>query len=127
MDRINEAIYLFQEKYGKTPEEAGFPVIDIYEKQHAFLYADSKEVIKAYKTQQNIIRWVLIWYMWPLGLAMINFADALIRCQDPMHWRCLVTYIFFAFWGILLGVLWLKAESADRHMKLGKNITFLNY
>ena len=73
MERIDEAVNLFKEKYGKTPKEQGFSVIDIYEKQHAFLYADTEETIRAYKNHQNIIRWVLAWYLWPLALVMFNF------------------------------------------------------
>lgn len=56
MERTDEAIALFKKQYGKTPKEEGFPVIGIYERQNAFLYAASEEAIESYKTEQNIIR-----------------------------------------------------------------------
>ena len=39
----NKAINLFKSAYGKTPEEAGFSVIDFDEEKNVFLYADSKK------------------------------------------------------------------------------------
>ena len=126
MERTDEAITLFKKQYGKTPEKAGYPVMDIYKKQHAFLYADSEETIKAYKLQQNIIRGVLMWGLWPLVLVMLNFIDAVGRF-NALHWRCVATYIFLAVWAILFIVLYIKSYKAERHFKLGKNITYLNY
>ena len=127
MERTDEAIKLFEKNYGKTPKEAGYPVMDIYKKQHAFLYADSEETIKAYKLQQNIIRGVLMWGLWPLILVMINYANAAVWYHDAFHWRCVATYIFLAIWVILFIVLYIKSYKAERHFKLGKNITYLNY
>ena len=37
---INQAIDLFQIRFGIPPQESRYPVIDIYEKQHAYLYAE---------------------------------------------------------------------------------------
>ena len=127
MERTKEAINLFKERYGKTPKELGLPVIGIYEKQHAFLYADTEEVIKAYKTHQNIMRWQISWYIWLLVPAMINFCYVLFRYQDVMNWRGLATYVFLGIWIILGIVQWLRAKRLDRLIKQGENITFLNY
>ena len=127
MERTKEAINLFEKNYGKTPKEAGFSVIGIYERQHAFLYADTEEVIKAYKTHQNIIRWQISWYIWLLVPAMINFCYVLFRYQDVMNWRGLATYVFLGIWIILGIVQWLRAKRLDRLIKQGENITFLNY
>ena len=51
---IEEAVSLFRHQYGIHPAQSAYPVIDVYEKQHAYLYASSEEAVKAYKTQQNI-------------------------------------------------------------------------
>ena len=59
---INQAIDLFQIRFGIPPQESRYPVIDIYEKQHAYLYAETEEAIAAYKTHQNIIRWIMCFY-----------------------------------------------------------------
>lgn len=128
MKRIDEVegIKLFKLHYGKTPKEAGYPVIDIYERQHAYLYATSEKVIKAYKTQQNILRWMMLWYMWPMAIAFINFFDAL-KYQDVFHQRCIATYIFFGAWLILAIVLGIKVRQTGKLIELGKNITYLNY
>lgn len=126
MERTDEAIKLFVKKHGKTPEDAGLPVIGFYEKQHAFLYAVSKDVIKAYKTQQNIIRWQTSWYVWLLAIVLLNYGDAFFRYQDVMHWRLLATYIFLVVWCVLGIVQWVRGKKFDRLIKLGDNITFLN-
>ncbi|MBQ8480998.1 MAG: hypothetical protein IJ532_00490 [Alphaproteobacteria bacterium] len=127
MERTDEAINLFKEKYGKTPKELGFSVIGVYEKQHAFLYADSENVIAAYKTHQNIIRWQISWYIWLLVPVMLNYFDTFFRYQDVTHWRCLTTYIFLAVWCVLGIVQWVRVKRFDRLIKLGNNITYLNY
>ena len=70
---IEEATAKFVAVYGKTPRECNLTEIGIYEKQSAYLFAHSKEEIVAYKTCQNIIRWMMVWYLWPLALMMIVF------------------------------------------------------
>ena len=54
-----EATALFVATYGKTPRECNLTEIGVYEKQRAYLYAHSKEEIVAYRTCQNIIRWII--------------------------------------------------------------------
>ena len=131
MEKLKEAVKLFKQRYGKTPKELGLelglPVIGIYEKQHAFLFAVSEDVINAYKKQQNIIRWLLTWFMWPLAIAMIAWWVTLAKYQDPWHPLFLALYVFYGLWMVLLAVLWFRAKRADKLIKLGKNITFLNY
>ena len=61
---IEEAVSLFRHQYGIHPAQSAYPVIDVYEKQHAYLYASSEEAVKAYKTQQNIIRWMMTYFLW---------------------------------------------------------------
>ena len=45
---IEEAVSLFRHQYGIHPAQSAYPVIDVYEKQHAYLYASSKEAVKAF-------------------------------------------------------------------------------
>ena len=127
MERTKEAINLFEKNYGKTPKEAGFPVIGTYERQSAFLYADSEEAIESYKTEQNIIRGTMFWALWPLILVMINYFDALKRYLDGMHWRCVISYVFLAVWLVVVVTLYIKVLKLGKNFKLGKNITYLNY
>ena len=127
MEKISEAINLFKSTYNKTPEEAGFPVIGIYKRQNAFLYAVSEETIEAYKTQQNILRFMMLWYMWPLLIMFINFFDALVTYQDVLHQRCMTTYIFCSIWLILAVVLYIKVWQTRKIVKFGKTITYLKY
>jgi len=122
-----EAIKLFKKQYGITPHEAGFPKISIYEKQTAFLYATSEEVINAYKMQQNIIRWLMKWFICPLALAVIMWAVVLAKFQDACHPLCIACYIFYGIWVVLLCVLWFKVERANKLVKIGETVTFLNY
>ena len=127
MERTDEAIALFKKQYGKTPKEEGIPVIGIYERQSAFLYAASEEAIESYKTEQNIIRGTMFWGLWPLILVMINYFDALKRYLDGMHWRCVVSHVFLAVWLVVVVTLYIKVIKLGKNFKLGKNITYLNY
>ncbi len=127
MERTDEAIALFKKQYGKTPKEAGFPVIGIYERQSAFLYASSEEVIKAYKTEQNIIRGTMFWAVWPLILVMINYANAAVWYHDVFHWRCVTSYVFLAVWLVVVVTLYIKVLKLGKKFKLGENIIYLNY
>lgn len=127
MERTDEAIALFKKQYGKTPKEAGFPVIGIYERQSAFLYAASEEAIESYKTEQNIIRGTMFWALWPLILMMINYANAAVWYHDVFHWRCVISYVFLAVWLIVVVTLYIKVIKLGKNFKLGKNITYLNY
>ena len=125
MKQNYEAVELFKRRYGKTPEEAGFPVIDVYKKQHAYLYARNSEIIKYYKTQQNIISWVMLWGMWPTSIAFLNFVSVVYL--NPWHLRCVATYVFFVIWLILFIVLWIKVKQTERVVRINVNITYLNY
>jgi len=131
MKRLKEAVKLFKQRYGKTPKELSFeldlPVVGIYEKQHAFLFAVSEEVIKAYKTHQNIVRGVIFWGIWPLVLIMINCLDAMKRYQEMFNWRCVISYVFLAVWLVVVVTLYIKVLKLGKNFKLGKNITYLNY
>ena len=127
MERTDEAIALFKKQYGKTPKEAGFPVIGIYERQSAFLYAASEEAIESYKTEQNIIRGWIVFGMWPLVAIMVNYFDAVERYQEMFHWRCVVSYVFLAVWLVAVVTLYIKVLKLGKNFKLGKNITYLNY
>jgi hypothetical protein len=127
MERTKEAINLFEKNYGKTPKEAGFPVIGIYKRQSAFLYAASEEAIESYKTEQNIIRGTMFWALLPLILVMTNYFDAVERYQEMFHWRCVISYLFLAVWLIVVVTLYIKVLKLGKNFKLGKNITYLNY
>ena len=127
MERTDEAIALFKKQYGKTPKEAGFPVIGTYERQSAFLYAASEEAIESYKTEQNIIRGMIFWALCPLILVMINYFDAVERYQDMFHWRCVISYVFLTVWLIVVVTLYIKVLKLGKNFKLGKNIIYLNY
>lgn len=127
MERTKEAINLFEKNYGKTPKEAGFSVIGIYERQHAFLYAASEEAIDSYKTEQNIIRGTMFWGLWPLILVMINYLKAVLRYQDMLHWRCVISYVFLAVWLVVVVTLYIKVLKLGKKFKLGENIIYLNY
>ncbi|MBP3546048.1 MAG: hypothetical protein J6K16_02815 [Alphaproteobacteria bacterium] len=125
---IDEATEKFVAVYKKTPKECGLTEIGIYEKQNAFLYAHSKEEIVAYKTCQNIIRWMMVWYLWPLALTMI----VLIFCALPEviagNWLSIAfvgPVAFFVMWVILFLVLAAKALHADRISR--DRVVWINY
>ena len=127
MDVKNEAISFFKRTYGKTPQEMGFTEFDIYKKQNAFLYASSQQVIKAYKMQQNILRWIMRWYLAPMIVALLSFFTTLGLYNNPVNLLCLAHFVFFGIWIILFIVLWIKVFKAQKIVKPGENITYLNY
>jgi len=127
MERTDEAIALFKKQYGKTPKEAGFPVIGTYERQSAFLYAASEEAIESYKTEQNIIRGMIFWAWLPLMLVMINYANAAVWYHDVFHWRCVISYVFLPVWLVVVVTLYIKVLKLGKKFKLGENIIYLNY
>jgi len=127
MNKTDEAIELFKYAYGKTPKEAGFPVISIYEKQKVLLYAKSQEVIEAYKVQQNILRGILLWYPWPGVIAMVMFFITIVKTMDPVHPVCLASFVLLGMWVILFIVLDIKVKKTKRLVKMGETVTFLKY
>lgn len=127
MERTDEAIALFKKQYGKTPKESALPVIGIYKRQSAFLYAASEAAIKSYKTEQNIIRGTMFWALWPLILVMINYANAAAWYHDVFHWRCVISYVFLPVWLVVVVTLYIKVLKLGKKFKLGENIIYLNY
>ncbi len=126
-EQTPKAVDLFKMRYDKTPSEAGLPVIGLYEKQSAYLYATSEKVIKSYKTQQNIIRWIMLWYFWPFPVAFVGTTMTMIKYVSLTHPSFVAWCSFTAIWSILGFVLMAKALIASRIVKLGKNVTYLNY
>lgn len=126
-EKTDEAINLYKGMYHKTPEDDGFPAIGIYEKQSAFLYATSEKVIKTYKTQQNIIRWMLVWYFWPFPFAFIGTIISLAKYLDFTYPPFVACSSFMVAWSILGFVLCIKGLMTSRIVKFGKNVTYLNY
>lgn len=127
MNTKSNAIELFKKHYGKTPEEAGFPEIEVFEKQQAFLYATSSEVIRAYKTQQNIMKWIVTWYFGPMFIGIITLIWAFLKYHDPWHIICLSSYIFFSVWILLFMILYIKMYFSKHYIRFGETITYLNY
>ena len=126
-EKTPKAVDFFEMRYGKTPSEAGFPVVGIYKRQNAYLYATSEKVIKGYKTQQNIIRWMMLWYLWPLPFAFIGTTMSMMEYVSLTH-PTFVSWCFFtALWSVLGLVLIAKALIVSRVVKFGKNVTYLNY
>ena len=127
MNRKSEAVELFKQTYGNSPKNLGFPAIAMYEKQSAFLYATSDEVIRAYKTQQNILRWFMSWFMWPAPIALIAWIVAMVRYHDFLYPACLAIATFGLVYITLFVVLAVRVWLTTRLVKIGRTVTFLNY
>ena len=126
-EQTPKAVDLFKMRYGKTPSEAGLPVIGVYERQSAYLYATSEKVIKSYKMQQNIIRWMMLWYLWPFPIAFVGTTMTMMKYVSFTHPSFVAWCSFTAIWTILGFVLIAKALIASRIVKFGENVTYLNY
>lgn len=108
---IEEAVSLFRHQYGIHPAQSAYPVINVYEKQHAYLYASSEEAVKAYKTQQNIIRLVMTYFLWPVAVDTTLLFYAAVRFQKLNHPLIICCIAFYACWGFCF------SSSHIRHSK----------
>ena len=122
-----KAVDLFKMKYNKTPSEAELPVIGLYERQRAYLYATSKKVINSYKMQQNIIRWLMLWYLWPFPIIFIGTTMTMMKYTSLTHPSFVAWCSFMAIWSILGFVLCAIGLITSRTVKFGENVTYLNY
>ncbi len=119
----DRAIALFEKYYEVTPSQKGVPVIDIY--RGLFLYAASNEVLEACKKSQDILRFMMMYFMWPLvGIVILFFVG--LSEGNAMSSLCLFSYVFFVLWGILFIVLLIKYNKANKQVMVGENLFFLN-
>lgn len=89
------------------------------------MYASSEEAVKAYKTQQNIIRWVMTYFLWPVAVDTTLLFYAAVRFQKLNHPLIICCIAFYACWGLLLLVLAHKAFKAEKKQK--NKVLWLNY
>lgn len=54
-DFIKDAKFLFEVKYNCSPEEYGYPVIAVCQRQCAYLYGKDEEAVKAYQKSQKLM------------------------------------------------------------------------
>ena len=124
-----KATSLFISRVGITPKECGYQVIDIYEKQKAFIYAPDNDTAKNYKSSQSIIRWIMLWGFWPLLIAftVILFYGISYHEKTGTLWNPLTigASIFFILWSILILVLCVIAFK--RHIHVNNRVFWINY
>ena len=123
------AIDLFILRVGVTPKECGYQVIDIYEKQKAFIYAPDNNVIKNYKSSQSIIRWIMAWGFIPLLLAFsVVFFYGFPHFEKTMIFWDPITIgatAFFILWSILIFILCNIA--LIRNKRVDNKVYWINY
>ena len=126
--REKEAIDLFIASVGKEPKACGYNAIDIYEKQRAYIYAKDEKTLKAFKSSQNIIRWIILWGFWPIFLCLciiffygIPRVETIEDLQKPL---IMASIVFFVAWIILLLSLCLRAYILG---KQAKSAYWINY
>ena len=113
------AVNLFIFKYATTPAEAGYSQIDYYKEKDMFVYSDSAEAIKAFKQTQNILTWVMRYF---LGLMVLCFgAVAWFLYElgvEPVVYALggLVVCLLF---GIVLAVISIVCLKNKKHLKEG--------
>lgn len=111
---------------GKTPEECGFPVLDRYEKQSAYLYGVSEEATKAYKCNQNIIRWNMQ-YSVMINIVILFIPIILfVFCKgDPLDLIGVLIALYTVFLVIYV-VCWIICIGLSK--KCGENkVLWINY
>lgn len=124
-----EAIKKYYDTYGRTPLEDGVKVIDIYTKQKAFLYGRTKEAVDAYKKSQNILRFILTFFMWPIVanvlLMFFGFKEG-AKNNNMINGYFIFGCIFFVLYcGVFFGILCYRCQKAEKKHK--GNVVWLNY
>ena len=83
---IKNAKFLFEVKYNCSPEEYGYPVIDVYQRQRAYLYGKDEEAVKVYKKCQNLIRnSLMVGLMGCLALLFVFAAWCVFYSDKVIH------------------------------------------
>lgn len=117
------------EVYGKTPKSDGMEVIDIYKKQSAYLYGKTKEAVDAYKTCQNILRFFLTGFWWPIIIALLLFIYGVqegMSSGEMFNGYVIFSFVFIFFFGLVLfGILCYKAFQSAK--KYSGKIIWINY
>lgn len=126
--REKEAIDLFIASVGKEPKTYGYNAIDIYEKQRAYIYAKDEKTLKTFKSSQNIIRWIMLWGLWPLILCLciiffygIPQLETIEDLQKPL---IIAPTVFFVVWVILLFILSIRGYILGQKVK---SFYWINY
>lgn len=114
----NHAVLLFHEKYRKDPETEGLK-IDYYQAKDMFLYSTSQEAIKAFKICQNILMWLMKYFLGSLFGCFIIEALVLIKFSVAMS---TAFYVAFATWGVWVVIfLALAVFCVIQERKIKKN------
>lgn len=124
---IDDATTRFQARFHELPKEAGYPVISIYKKQKAYLYGQSQETVQAYKKQQDILRWLIKFYLTPFLIGgILLFREIFLFIFEKKETPLL--YFaggFMVLWLTLFVVLYYKSLKASKISK--KKVIWINY
>ena len=119
-NRDKRAIEFFNIRFGKTPVEAGFPIIDDFGNKCMFIYGTDSVSIINFKRNQNIMNFFRVWYFWPLILAFAIFifgGTPHIMLGDYTNPWLLIPISFIIVWLIVFIVLMLLAVTAYKKSK----------
>ena len=125
-DFIKDAKFLFEVKYNCSPEEYGYPVIAVCQRQCAYLYGKDEEAVKAYqKSQKLMINSLMLGIIGCLAVLFVFaawyvfFSDKVIH---PLSIGALAIGII-DFFGVLIA--YFRCRKYEKNHR-GK-VIFLNY
>lgn len=128
-EQQKQAEALYFRMYNRTVKDDNIKVIDIYEPQSAYLYGRTKEALKAYKTSQNILRFMLTFFMWPvIADVLILFYGFFYGTQigNIFNGYSIFGFVFFFLYcGVFFGILCYKCVKADKAVK--GRVVWVNY
>ena len=125
-DFIKNAKFLFEVKYNCSPEEYGYPVIDVYQRQRAYLYGKDEEAVKVYKKCQNLIRnSLMVGLMGCLALLFVFAAWCVFYSDKVIHPLSIGALAIGVvdFFGVLIAYFRRKKKKKKHRGK----VIFLNY
>ena len=125
-DFIKECTENYTKDAWCSPEEYGYPVIDVYQRQRAYLYGKDEEAVKAYKKGSNLMRNSLMLGIIGCLAVLFVFAAWYIFYNDKVIHPLSIGAVAIGivdFFGVLIAYFrCLKYEKAHK----GK-VIFLNY
>ncbi len=125
-DFIKDAKFLFEVKYNCSPEEYGYPVIAVCQRQCAYLYGKDEEAVKAYqKSQKLMINSLMLGIIGCLAVLFVFAAWCVFYSDKVIHPLSIGALAIgvIDFFGVLIA--YFRCRKYEKNHR-GK-VIFLNY
>lgn len=117
-----QAIDLFVAQYGISPQDKGFPIIDVSAKQTAFLFGVDESALCAYKKVDAINKFGERFFWVPALFVILMYAAGMMVDNHPEYISLGLTAIWIGIfallgWGVFIVILYRKFRDAKSKSK----------